>query len=83
MCVGILAALLAVGVVIILLLYNIRINHFKFTYGIYMSYGADFRKLFSTSIWEIIAVSTVTFLPAAAASVAENTSVLVDAEDDF
>lgn len=67
-CILLLIALLLVGILILLLLYNIRINHFKFTYGIYMSYGADFRKLFETSVWEMLMIGTITLIPAAIAA---------------
>ncbi|MBR2459828.1 MAG: ABC transporter permease [Clostridia bacterium] len=63
-CVGLLSILLVIGVIILVLLYNIRINHFKFTYGIYMSYGADFRKLFETSFWEMFVIQALTLVPA-------------------
>lgn len=53
-----------IGVVILLILYNIRINHYKFRYGVYMSFGADFEKLFQTSAWELIAITLLTFIPA-------------------
>lgn len=60
------AAYLGVSLLITLLsvflvtaLYNIRINHYKFTYGIYMTFGADFKKLFETSFWEMMTVSVV------------------------
>ena len=51
------------GVVILLVLYNIRINHFKFRYGVYMSFGADFEKLFQTSAWELFSIALITFFP--------------------
>ena len=49
---------------ILLILYNIRINHYKFRYGVYMSFGADFEKLFHTAAWELFAIALLTFLPA-------------------
>lgn len=48
---------------ILLILYNIRINHYKFRYGVYMSFGADFEKLFHTAAWELFAIAILTFLP--------------------
>ena len=47
-----------------MLLYNIRINHFKFLYGIYMTFGADYKKLLFTAAWELITVSLLTLAPA-------------------
>lgn len=51
------------SVVIILILYNIRINHYKFRYGVYMSFGADFEKLFHTAAWELFAIAQLTYIP--------------------
>ena len=48
---------------ILLILYNIRINHYKFRYGVYMSFGADFEKLFHTAAWELFAIALLTFVP--------------------
>ena len=48
---------------ILLILYNIRINHYKFRYGVYMSFGADFEKLFHTAAWELFAIAIIVFLP--------------------
>ncbi len=62
-------ALMALSVFLLVVLYNIRINHYKFIYGIYMSFGADFKKLFETAFWEMWIISTVTFLPATGVSV--------------
>ncbi len=53
-----------VAVLVLMLLYNIRINHFKFLYGIYMSFGADYKKLLYTAAWELITVSLLTLGPA-------------------
>lgn len=61
---GILAAvfLTALSVVLLMALYNVRINHFKFLYGIYMTCGAGFKKLFSTAKWEMFVISATTLL---------------------
>lgn len=48
---------------ILLILYNIRINHYKFRYGVYMSFGADFEKLFHTAAWELFSIALLTFIP--------------------
>ncbi len=57
------------SVFLLVILYNIRINHYKFVYGIYMSFGADFKKLFETSFWEMFSIGIMTFLPATLVSV--------------
>ena len=62
---GVLAFLLvaALSVALIMTLYNIRINHYRFEYGIYMAFGADFRRLMSVCVWEMLVVSVVVYLP--------------------
>lgn len=61
-------ALFAVSVFLMISLYKIRINQYKFTYGIYMTCGADFTMLFGTAFWELFLISLVTFIPAMIAS---------------
>lgn len=58
------AVFLVVAVVLMVSLYNIRMNQYKFTYGVYMTYGADFKMLFGTAFWEMFIISLVTYLPA-------------------
>lgn len=57
------AIMTLVSILLITSIYRIRVNHYKFTYGIYMSFGADFAQLCKTSFWEMTVVSLVTFLP--------------------
>ncbi len=61
---GVLAAvfLTVLSVVLLMALYNVRINHYKFLYGIYMTCGAGFKKLFSTAKWEMFVISATTLL---------------------
>lgn len=63
-CAAKLVVLALVSIAVIILLLNIRLNHFKFTYGIYMSFGADTKKLFSTSFWEMMVIGLLMLLPA-------------------
>ncbi len=56
--------LLAVSIFLLTSLYNIRVNQYKFTYGVYMTFGADFKKLFGTAFWELFVISIVTLIPA-------------------
>ena len=58
----------ALSVFLLVMLYNIRINHYKFIYGIYMTFGADFGKLFETAFFEMFVISVITYLPAVGAS---------------
>lgn len=53
----------------LMILFNIRTNHYKFMYGVYMSFGAGFEKLFETASWELFMISVLTFLPAMAVGV--------------
>ncbi|MBE6709300.1 MAG: ABC transporter permease [Ruminococcaceae bacterium] len=55
--------LLALSIFLMTSLYNIRVNQYKFTYGVYMTYGADFKKLFGTAFWEMFMISCITFIP--------------------
>ncbi len=57
------AILLGLSIFLMTALYNIRVNQYKFTYGVYMTYGADFKKLFSTAFWEMFMISCITFIP--------------------
>ena len=55
--------LLVVAIFLLMALYNIRMNQYKFTYGVYLTLGADFKMLFSTAFWELFVISVVTFIP--------------------
>lgn len=58
--------ILAVGLlsaVVLLVLFLIRVNHYKFRYGIYMSFGASFGKLFEITTWELFSIGILTFIP--------------------
>ena len=57
------ALLLVLSVFLLMSIYNIRMNQYKFTYGVYMTFGADFKKLFVTAFWEMFVVMLVTFIP--------------------
>ncbi len=62
--------LLVLSVFLLVSIYNIRINQYKFTYGVYMTFGADFKMLFGTAFWELFVIMLVTYIPAALASTA-------------
>lgn len=61
---GVLFLWLLISVAVLWVLYRVRVNHFKFVYGIYMTCGADFPKLYGTAGGELMAVSLLTLLPA-------------------
>lgn len=58
------AILLALSIFLMMMLYNIRVNQYKFTYGVYMTFGADFKKLFNTAFWEMFVITVLCFIPA-------------------
>ena len=60
--------LLVLCVFLLTSLYRIRINHYKFEYGIYLTFGADFKMLFNTAFWELFVIFVVTFIPSVAIS---------------
>lgn len=66
---GLMAVMTVLSMLLLMALYNIRLNHYKFLYGIYMTCGADFRKLFNTAVWELLVVSLLTFLPSMLVSI--------------
>jgi len=60
--------LLALSIFLLTSIYNIRMNQYKFTYGVYMTFGADFKMLFATAFWEMFVIMLATFIPAAVVS---------------
>ena len=56
------------SVAVLTSLYYIRMSHYKFTYGIYSTFGADVKKLMQISFWEFMTVCAVTLIPSIAAS---------------
>ena len=55
--------LLVLCVFLLSSLYSIRINNYKFEYGVYLTFGADFKMLFSTAFWELFMILLATFIP--------------------
>ncbi len=56
--------LLALSVFLLMSVFKIRMNQFKFTYGVYMTFGADFKMLFVTAFWEMFVIMLAVFIPA-------------------
>lgn len=56
-------AITAVGAIMFGLLFNTVVNHFKFSYGIYMTYGANFKKLLVSALCEMLILDLVTVVP--------------------
>lgn len=44
-------------------LYSTRTNYFKFTYGIFMSFGGGFKKIYATSFWEMMTIAVTSIIP--------------------
>ncbi len=51
------------GFLIMYALYYIRTGYFKFTYGIFMTFGGGYRKIYSSSFWEMAVVSLTAIIP--------------------
>ncbi len=58
-------AWLAFSVLMMTVLFLIRLDHFRFIYGIYMTCGADFPKLIGAAGGELLTVTVLMWLPAA------------------
>lgn len=54
---------LGISFLVLLRLFAVQLNQRKHTYGIYMTFGADSRKLFALSAWENIYLSLLALLP--------------------
>ncbi len=61
----ILGVFMLLSFLLLMALFRIRINHFKFTYSIYMAFGGDFKKLVGSAFYEILLLALFSF-PAAA-----------------
>lgn len=62
------ALVFILGILILSVMYSIRTNHYKFQYGIYMTFGADKRMLGSIALNELLAINTLTLIPSAVIS---------------
>ena len=55
-----------ISVLAISAIYSVRVNNQKFMYGIYITFGANLKKLVSTAVFEMMLIGVLTFIPAAA-----------------
>ncbi len=55
----------AFSILLLLLLFLIRLDHFRFIYGVYMTFGADFPRLMGAAGGELSAILLLCFIPAA------------------
>lgn len=58
-------AWLAFSILMMVVLFLIRLDHFKFIYGMYMACGADFPKLMGAAGGELLLTTALTWAPAA------------------
>ena len=56
---------LAFSIFMMVILFLIRLDHFRFIYGIYMTCGADFPKLMGAAGGELVTVTILTWIPGA------------------
>lgn len=77
------ALMMILSILLITALYNIRINNFKFDYGIYMTFGANYMTLTKTAFWELLCVSFLTFAPAVIAGFIINTLIYIASDVGF
>ncbi len=61
---AVLVLMVLLSFLLLMALFRIRINHFKFTYAVYMAFGGDFKKLLGSSFYEILLISLLSFSPA-------------------
>ncbi len=56
---------LAFSILMMILLFFIRLDHFRFIYGIYMTFGADFPRLMGAAGGELTVITLLCYLPSA------------------
>lgn len=52
-----------IAILLLIRLYRVRLEHFRFIYGIYTACGADYPMLFGTAAGEMLAIAALCFLP--------------------
>lgn len=58
-------AWLAFSILMMVVLFLIRLDHFRFIYGMYMACGADFPKLMGAAGGELLSITALTWIPSA------------------
>ena len=56
---------MAFSIFMMLVLFLVRLDHFKFIYGVYMACGADFPKLMGAAGGELLVITLLTWVPSA------------------
>ena len=54
---------LAFSILMMVVLFLVRLDHFRFIYGVYMACGADFPKLMGVAGGELLLITVMTWLP--------------------
>ena len=54
-----------IGTMILGVIYSVRTNHYKFQYGIYMTFGADKKMLGKIAMNELLTINLLTLVPSA------------------
>ncbi len=61
--------LFGISVFLLVSVYRIRISHYRFMYGVYMTCGADYKRLVYTAIFEMTTVFLISLIPAFVSSI--------------
>ncbi len=61
---------LAFSILMMVVLFLVRLDHFRFVYGVYMACGADFPKLMGAGGGELVIITVLTWLPSALIGIA-------------
>lgn len=65
---GMLLLCFTIFVIFLGVMFSVRANYFKFSYGIFMTFGGGFKKIFSTSFWEMTIIALLAFVPSSVIS---------------
>ena len=56
---------LGISILIVSIIHSVRTNHYKFQYGIYVTFGADRKMLAALASRELFTINTLTLIPSA------------------
>lgn len=59
------AIVLGISILIVSIIHSVRTNHYKFQYGIYVTFGADRKMLATLASRELFTINTLTLIPSA------------------
>ena len=58
-------AMCLISTVAVAAIYSVRLNNQKFMYAVYMTFGADLKRLISTAVFEMMLIGIICFIPSA------------------